>query len=110
MDDFKDHCGEGPHPLLSALQSELAGPPSELDSRPATDTPSTSEQAPQNSNSEIIEETKPELIEDNSSNVDLSPSSGDSGDFKVVCYFTVCDGSFPSLTTTHNYLIILYSL
>lgn len=73
---------------MYALQSTLADPSSELDSRPPTDIPSISDQSPQNSNSEIIEENKPELIEDHSSNADLSPTLGDSSDFKVVCYFT----------------------
>lgn len=81
------------HPLLYTLQTTLADPASALDSRPATDISSTSDQSPQNSNSEIIEENKPESIEDNSSNAELSPTTGDSlgdsGDFKVVCYFTV---------------------
>lgn len=90
LDDFKDHCGEGEHTLLHALQSILAAPSSELDSHAATDNPSISDQSPQNSNSEIIEENKPESIEDHSSNADQSPILGDSSDFKVVCYFTVC--------------------
>lgn len=88
LDDFKDHCGEGVHPLLYSLQSTLADPSSELDSHPATDVPSISDQSPQNSNSEIIEENKPESIEDHSNNADLGPTLGDSSDYKVVCYFT----------------------
>lgn len=86
LDDFKDHCGEGVHPLLTTLQSVLADPSSELDSRPATDSTPISNESPQNSNSEIIEETTHGTTEDHSSNVELSSTLEDNTDYKVVCY------------------------
>lgn len=86
MDDFKDHCGEGVHPLLTELQSVLAEPSSVLDSRPTDNIPPTSNASPQNSNSEIIEETTHGTIEDHSVNADLSSTLKESDDYKVVCY------------------------
>lgn len=86
LDDFKDHCGEGVHPLLTSLQSVLAEPSSELDSHPSTDFTTTSNVSPQNSNTEIIEETTHGSIEDHSSNVEISSTLEGNTDFKVVCY------------------------
>lgn len=86
LDDFKDHCGDGVHPLLTTFQSVLADPSSELDARPVTDFAPISNVPPQNSNSEIIEETTLGSIENHSSNVEVSSSLEDNTDFKVVCY------------------------
>lgn len=86
LDDFKDHCGEGAHPLLYTFQSTLASPSSELDSRPVAESPPITDQSLQNSNSEIIEETTHGSIGDHWNNAEPSSTLGDSGDFKVVCY------------------------
>lgn len=34
LDDFKNHCGEGVHPLLTELQSVLADPICDSDQQP----------------------------------------------------------------------------
>lgn len=89
LDDFKDHCGEGVHPLLTELQSVLAKPSSGLDSRPVTEPPPESTETPQNSNSEIIEETVQTLVEEHAVNAEPQSELEDNGQtYKVVCYFT----------------------
>lgn len=93
LDDFKDHCGEGPHPLLTQLQSVLAEPASESDHRPDTIEPTT--QAPNEiSDAEIIDETPHEVSnngmtedEHHSTSAELI-AAADESDYKVVCYFT----------------------
>lgn len=96
LDDFKDHCNEGVHPLLTELQSVLAEPPNELDQRPdpATSTPqhpttaAVPAQSELDNDAEIIEENPNiDSVIEGISNADLSSPSQDS-DYKVVCYFT----------------------
>lgn len=84
LDDFTDHCGEGVHPLLTTLQSVLAPPTSDLDSSPANEIPTNV--LPQNTNSEVLEETTHGAVEDHSSNIVLNTKVEENGDFKVVCY------------------------
>lgn len=86
LDDFRDHCGEGVHPLLTTLQSVLAPHSSDLDSSPATEITSVSNVPLQNSNSEIIEETTHGSIEDHSNNAEISSTVEDNSEYKVVCY------------------------
>lgn len=86
LDDFRDHCGEGVHPLLTTLQSVLAPPSNDLDSRPTTEATPVSEVPPQNTNSEIIEETTHVPIQDHSNNAESNSNVEDNSDFKVVCY------------------------
>lgn len=108
LDDFKDNCGEGAHPLLTELQSVLADPSNEMDQHPVVMQPTT-EISPQNIDSaEIIEESlqNSEILETSQnseedthqvSNSDLVSSSADS-DYKVVCYFS----EFKKLQTLLN--------
>lgn len=88
LDDFKDNCGEGPHPLLTELQSVLAEPANELDHRPDDHHQVSNE----NSDAEIIEEFEDSYTdvhdsEDHSTSGELTTAPQDS-DYKVVCYFT----------------------
>lgn len=87
LDDFKDHCNEGAHPLLTELQSVLANRISESNQQtevivnePTTVGPS------QNGDAEIIEEVISH--EDSSISIETSSSSSDGIDYKVVCYFS----------------------
>lgn len=86
LDDFRNHCGEGVHPLLTTLQSVLAPPLSELDARPAAEISPVSIILPQNTSSEITQETTPGSIQDLSTNVEVETKVEDNNDFKVVCY------------------------
>lgn len=86
LDDFKDHCGEGVHPLLTELQSVLAEPSNDLDSHPVNNILPMMSASPQNSNSEIIEETTHQTTEDHSINAELTSNLEDNSDYKVVCY------------------------
>lgn len=98
LDDFKDNCGEGAHPLLTELQSVLADPPNDMDKHPIMTQPTTEvtsqnidsaeiiEESPQNS--EILETSHNSEEDTNQVSIsDLVSSSADS-DYKVVCYFS----------------------
>lgn len=90
LDDFKDHCGEGVHPLLTELQSVLAEPANEIDERPDTTViePTTESYKP-DGEAEIIEELPHEGSDIEMQSGELNvPSSSTDSDFKVVCYFT----------------------
>lgn len=71
LDDFKDHCNEGVHPLLTELQSVLAGPLNESDQQ-----------------SEQNQDIDAEIIEEELSHEDSAEISSSDIDYKVVCYFT----------------------
>lgn len=93
LDDFKDHCGEGAHPLLTELQSILAEPSNELDNQPEAIVMQTSTEEPQDVDAEIIEETSHDSViesedEHHSASSELISSSEDT-DYKVVCYFSM---------------------
>lgn len=97
LDDFKDHCGEGVHPLLTELQSVLADPPNGSDQGP--DIPAIEQQQqpttsappqpplPSDSDAEIIEEIpNEESAVDNTNAEPSSTSPSQNSDYKVVCY------------------------
>lgn len=98
LDDFKGHCGEGVHPLLTELQSVLAKPISDSDQRPSsaaiaqqTTSTNTTNAPIHDSDADIIEEIQEQSS--SSSSFDLTGSetysgSSDETDYKVVCYFT----------------------
>lgn len=91
LDDFKNHCGEGVHPLLSELQSVLSAPASGIDHQ--TDQISTSEEVIGDSHDQgtIIDETpvNNEMSVENSQSVSAEIiESLPESDYKVVCYFT----------------------
>lgn len=93
LDDFKDHCGEGVHPLLTELQSVLAEPINVSDERPehtvvdSLTTTTTTNEPNQDSDVEIIEEISQEETSIGSTSSELNFASTDV-DYKVVCYFT----------------------
>lgn len=88
LDDFKDHCGEGVHPLLTELQSVLAEQSNEEDQRPESVViEQTTEGLNQDSDVEIIEENEHDTSAIEFTSGELNSPSQDS-DYKVVCYFT----------------------
>lgn len=101
LDDFKNHCDEGVHPLLSELQSVLSAPASGSDHQPAQISTESSIQEDINGVSHyppgtIIDETPvnngqsfSEMSVENSQSVsaEIVESSSES-DYKVICYFT----------------------
>lgn len=93
LDDFKGHCGEGVHPLLTELQSVLAEPINVSDERPESidlatvTTTSTTNEPNQDSDAEIIEEFSQEGTSSGSTSSEFNSVSTDV-DYKVVCYFT----------------------
>lgn len=104
LDDFKNSCGDGHHPLLTELHNVLSDPPSQTDNQPAVvetpletplETPvETSVGISQTDDSEIIEDvsnvnTGVESVsggDTSSAGVPVAPS--DDTEYKVVCYFT----------------------
>lgn len=81
LDDFKNHCGEGVHPLLSELQSVLSAPASGSDHQPGEtiidETPVNNEQSVSEMSIENSQSVSAEIVE-----------SSQESDYKVVCYFT----------------------
>lgn len=97
LDDFKNKCGEGRHPLLTIIRNVLAEA-GDGEQHPIIDVPvySTSEesQRPPVSEPEAVEaeeeKQKPSIVDQSTSpSTTVSESLVDSNsEFKVVCYFT----------------------
>ncbi|KAL5281574.1 Cht3 family protein [Megaselia abdita] len=109
LDDFKNRCGEGVHPLLTAIHDVLKDPPkgneqfepSPIEPEPV-EIPSNNEHehipenietlpdSPSNQIGEIIDENHAEpidnAIEENPLEEEQGTQTGE--DYKVVCYFT----------------------
>lgn len=93
LDDFRNHCGEGEHPLLTEMQVVLRDPPTGADQSIVDEIPATSEQPAQESSSQIASTTQSAYIPptSNSNEIEADPAQPATqlgSDFKVVCYFT----------------------
>lgn len=89
LDDFRNHCGEGVHPLLSELQSVLREPSSDSDHQPdqiSTESSIQEEVIGESHDQGIIIDETP-VDNGQSVSAEIIESSLDS-DYKVVCYFT----------------------
>lgn len=83
LDDFRDRCGEGPHPLMHTIQKVLANPP-DKDEKP--EKPSiTVEDLEQDAMTLTVAPTTVETPIPSSTSTD--PVQFESS-FKVICYFT----------------------
>ncbi|XP_059612054.1 probable chitinase 10 [Phlebotomus argentipes] len=98
LDDFKNRCGQGKHPLLTVIREGLRDPPAGKEPAPEpTTTAKPIVPSVDNRVDEVIQEPKPPAQEQPAHYTEETSDSGlDSGeisnevhgDFKVVCYFT----------------------
>ncbi|GAB0096498.1 Probable chitinase 10 [Sergentomyia squamirostris] len=104
LDDFKNRCGQGKHPLLKVIREALRDPPSGYEPAPVpTTTPKMEEpqtpadnpieEGPQHKPAESAKPEGPAHYAEPSVDFDDADNSAElsnevQGDFKVVCYFT----------------------
>ncbi|XP_076647838.1 putative chitinase 10 [Halictus rubicundus] len=83
LDDFRGRCGEGPHPLMHALQRVLAPAPETLEEpeRPPIDEADLDPRPPSSTVSTVLPETT--VVTSTTSRVHPVKDQ-----FKVICYFT----------------------
>lgn len=88
LDDFKNHCGEGEHPLLRTLQNVLADPPNESD-QSISNVEISEEDTSIETSSAISDGSNNDesSIESNSNDIETIAEPADQ-EYKVVCYFT----------------------
>uniref|UniRef100_A0A182LZU2 Chitinase n=1 Tax=Anopheles culicifacies TaxID=139723 RepID=A0A182LZU2_9DIPT len=87
LDDFKDRCGQGSHPLLTAIREGLRDPPAGSDVLPSIVQQSTgNENALEETSAGITSPEKQQPGPLDSSEEDNNVVESD--EYKVVCYFT----------------------
>lgn len=87
LDDFKNSCGEGAHPLLRELERVLADPPNESDQRPPVIDTSDSHDEASSDNDEVADLANVETLDSDVNDADVIDQVADQ-EYKVVCYFT----------------------
>lgn len=92
LDDFKNSCGDGYHPLLTELHNVLSDPPNASDNQPPTEVQTSVESSEPDNDSEVIEDGSNTSVEtvgsDGSSSSEVDILSPEESEYKVVCYFT----------------------
>ncbi|XP_058056417.1 probable chitinase 10 [Anopheles bellator] len=86
LDDFKDRCGQGSHPLLTAIREGLRDPPTGNEVLPSV-VPTNSEPEPE-LGSVGGAQTPDKQRPDSSESTDVDENLVDGETYKVVCYFT----------------------
>ncbi|XP_055600306.1 probable chitinase 10 [Uranotaenia lowii] len=95
LDDFKNRCGQGHHPLLTAIREGLRDAPSGAETTPSiVEVPSKEEAKPEPVKTSVVPPGTTSTVLSNgqqyvSSNDDQDENSIENDyDYKVVCYFT----------------------
>lgn len=88
LDDFKNRCGEGRHPLLSTIRTVLAAPGSGT-SQVITEAPEENQEEGVEEGPQPVEPLQPSsTFKPSTTTTTAAPLVDRNSDYKVVCYFT----------------------